>query len=95
MEVTYPVPESVSCSVMNAVCFFFAIIATLAIESLIDAIKYLWTFVFILVVMLITSFGVLLISSHLRRRDANLLIHKSEGIDNAAVQNDSIENTHV
>ncbi|CAG9821941.1 unnamed protein product [Phaedon cochleariae] len=72
LEVTYPIPESTSCSVLNATIFVFSIIATLAIEGLIDAIGYLYTFVIILVVFILSTINLYFISPNLRRRNANL-----------------------
>ncbi|XP_074028613.1 choline/ethanolamine transporter flvcr2a isoform X3 [Leptinotarsa decemlineata] len=72
LEVTYPIPESSSCSLLNAVIFLFAILSTLILESLIDAIGYEGTFGFVLALLLCCTFAVFLISSKLRRREANL-----------------------
>nr|CAI5826100.1 unnamed protein product [Callosobruchus analis] len=72
LEVTYPIPESISCSVLNAAIFLFAIICTLTFEALFDAIDYIYTFVFILVLMLGCTALIYFISGNLRRRDANL-----------------------
>ncbi|KAG5892528.1 hypothetical protein JTB14_011117 [Gonioctena quinquepunctata] len=72
LEVTYPVPESVSCSILNAIIFLFAIIFTLVIETLFEAIGFFWTFIAITVLYAVSTCGVFLISSNLRRREANL-----------------------
>ncbi|VEN46998.1 unnamed protein product [Callosobruchus maculatus] len=72
LEVTYPIPESISCSVLNAAIFLFAIICTLTFEALFDAVDYIYTFVFILILMLGCTALIYFISDNLRRRDANV-----------------------
>lgn len=71
LEATYPIPESVSCSMMNAWMFFFGIVASFGIELLLDAIGYPFTFTILALIMLGCSLGVFAISSRLRRYEAN------------------------
>nr|CAH7732843.1 unnamed protein product [Callosobruchus chinensis] len=82
LEVTYPIPESISCSVLNAAIFLFAIICTLTFEALFDAIDYIYTFVLILILMLSCTALIYFISSNLRRRDANIGQSRNSSIAN-------------
>ncbi|CAH1969279.1 unnamed protein product [Acanthoscelides obtectus] len=72
LEVTYPIPESISCSILNGAIFLSAIICTLVFEALFDAVDYICTFVVILVTMVVCIILTYFISSNLRRRDANV-----------------------
>ncbi|XP_072386711.1 uncharacterized MFS-type transporter C09D4.1-like isoform X2 [Diabrotica undecimpunctata] len=72
IELTYPIPESVSCSVVNAFIFLFAIIGTFIIETLIDAIGHVGTHITIFVIFVICTFMMLFIKGRLKRREANL-----------------------
>lgn len=72
IEVTYPIPESVSCSILNAFIFFFAIIVTFIIEAVLNVVGYLYTQVIIFVILGICTIGIIFISNNLKRRDANL-----------------------
>ncbi|XP_056641818.1 uncharacterized MFS-type transporter C09D4.1-like [Diorhabda sublineata] len=72
IEVTYPIPESVSCSILNAFIFLCAIIATFIIEAVLDAVGFLYTQVIIFIIFGICTIGVLFISNNLKRRNANL-----------------------
>lgn len=72
LEETYPIPESVSCSVMNATTFLFAIIFALVAEALFDSVGYLNTFIVTLVLYLCSTLILIFVKSNLRRRDANV-----------------------
>ncbi|KAJ8959987.1 hypothetical protein NQ318_009422 [Aromia moschata] len=72
IEVTYPIPESVSCSVLNATVFLFSIICTLLIEGLISTIGYLYSFGIGLIAFIICDCVVCFVSSNLHRRNANI-----------------------
>ncbi|CAG9861908.1 unnamed protein product [Phyllotreta striolata] len=74
LEVTYPIPESVSCSILNAVIFFFAIAATLVIEGLIGTLGYIAAHAFALLSFVFCFFCVTFVSSNLKRRAANVTI---------------------
>lgn len=71
LESTYPIPESVSCSILNAWMFFFGIIASFGTELLLDAIGYTASFAILAFLMLCCSIGVFAISPRLRRHEAN------------------------
>ncbi|XP_019872023.1 uncharacterized MFS-type transporter C09D4.1 [Aethina tumida] len=72
IEASYPIPESLSCCILNASIYIFAIINTLIMEVLFDSIGYMYSIVTCIVVIFVMSLLVLLMSSNLRRRDANL-----------------------
>ncbi|KAJ8969880.1 hypothetical protein NQ317_011172 [Molorchus minor] len=72
LEVTYPIPESVSCSILNATAFLFAIICSVTLEWLLDVIGYVNSFIIVLAALLLCPVMIFFISSNLRRRDANL-----------------------
>lgn len=71
LEATYPIPESVSCSILNAWMFFFAIVASFGIEILLEAIGYTYSFVIIAICLFCCGLGIFPISSRLRRYEAN------------------------
>lgn len=77
LESTYPIPESVSCSILNAWMFFFGIVASFGTELLLDAIGYPYTFVILAVLMFSCSLGVFAISPKLRRHEANQVVVES------------------
>lgn len=72
LEVTYPIPESVSCSLVNAFIFLFGIIATYVIEGLMDSAGHLAAHIFVFSTFIICTITTLFISSNLKRREANL-----------------------
>ncbi|XP_018570609.1 feline leukemia virus subgroup C receptor-related protein 2-like [Anoplophora glabripennis] len=72
LEETYPVPETVSCSVMNATIFLFAIIFALIAEALFDVIGILNTSIIIMVIYLFSTGVLFFAKANLRRRDANV-----------------------
>lgn len=80
LEATYPIPESVSCSVLNACMFFFAILASFGTELLLDLIDYLYSFLVLGIIMLCCSLSTIGISSRLRRREANLATFEGDAI---------------
>ncbi|CAH0555889.1 unnamed protein product [Brassicogethes aeneus] len=82
IEASYPIPESLGCSLLNAAIYLFAIINTLIQEVLFEAIGYLNTMVVGIVVMFIMSFVILFMSSTLKRRDANLESNNTQGVNN-------------
>lgn len=80
LEATYPIPESVSCSILNACVFFFAIVSSFGVEALLDSIDYLYSFVILGVLMLCCSLGIFVISPRLRRHEAN--VAATENLEN-------------
>lgn len=77
LESTYPIPESVSCSILNAWTFFFAIVSSFGTELLLDVIDYPITFVILALLMFCCSLGVFAISPRLRRYEANTVVVES------------------
>lgn len=71
LEATYPIPESVSCSVLNGWCDFCVVIAILVVDSLTVAIGDLYCFIIVAIAILCCSFGVFTISPNLKRYEAN------------------------
>ncbi|KAJ8914565.1 hypothetical protein NQ315_010029 [Exocentrus adspersus] len=81
LEETYPIPESVSCSVMNATIFLFAIINSLIAEGVIATIGYLYVYIIALIIFLGCAVILFFVKTNLNRRDANL----SEDVKNSWV----------
>ncbi|CAH1170462.1 unnamed protein product [Phaedon cochleariae] len=75
-EVTYPVPESTSCSALNATIYVFAIGSTLAIEGLTHSVGYLLTLSVILCAFVMCALSLVFVSSNFRRTKANMLIQE-------------------
>lgn len=71
LEATYPIPESVSCSVLNGWCDFSVVMAIIIIDSLMNTIGDLNCFIVLTAGMCCCSFGVFTISPKLRRYEAN------------------------
>ncbi|XP_045473004.1 feline leukemia virus subgroup C receptor-related protein 2-like [Harmonia axyridis] len=72
-EVTYPIPEYFSASLLNASIYIFAIVSVLVIECAFKAIGFLTGQIILAVLLLIASATSFLISSDYKRTDANLI----------------------
>lgn len=71
LEVTYPTPESVSTSILNAFIYLSSILFTLIFDGLFGAIGYPATIAVIFVLLVICTASLFFMSNQLRRRDAN------------------------
>ncbi|KAK9882166.1 hypothetical protein WA026_019683 [Henosepilachna vigintioctopunctata] len=71
-EVTYPVPEAFGGAILNVVIYTFAIIYVQVLTFVFDSAGYFTGYCIMIASLAIATFPILLMSSELKRRDANI-----------------------